>query len=189
MKPTHFHLQPSYALSIPHMLMPLTTSSFPPGFLGFDESAFVKVNEPNQLSYPVLTLTLRFPIFPHFTLLNKNIYLFIWLCWVLVSACRIFSCGYANSSLGHLESQFPDQGSIPGPYIDPWGSINPQLLILGAWSLSHWTIREVPPHFTLEAVCDNPHNGLINVGENKKRNIYGPLSSISLHIFLYQDGL
>ena len=55
-------------------------------------------------------------------LLKYNIYsvilnLFLWLCWVLVAACGIY---------------FPDQGSNPGPPA------------LGAWSLSHWTTREVP---------------------------------------------
>ena len=32
-----------------YVMKPLTTWSFPPGFLGFDGSVFVKVNEPNQL--------------------------------------------------------------------------------------------------------------------------------------------
>ena len=48
---------------------------------------------------------------------NICFYLFLWLCWVLVAACGIY---------------FPDQGSNPRPPA------------LGAWSLSHWTTREVP---------------------------------------------
>ena len=46
--------------------------------------------------------------------------LFIWLCWVLVSARRIFSC------------RMWDLLPWPGPPA------------LGVWSLSHWTTREVP---------------------------------------------
>ena len=50
-------------------------------------------------------------------------YLFIWLCWVLVVACKLLvaECGI----------QFPDR-------------IEPGSPALGAWSLSHWTTRKVP---------------------------------------------
>ena len=53
-----------------------------------------------------------------------NIYLFIWLHWVLVVARRIFSC-----SMGDL---VPSSGIEPG---------SPTL---GAQSLGRWTTREVP---------------------------------------------
>ena len=48
-------------------------------------------------------LQVRFCLFPtHFTTLKKFfyllIYLFIGLCWVLVVACRIFSCGMRTLS-------------------------------------------------------------------------------------------
>ena len=49
-----------------------------------------------------------------------NIYLYIWLLWVLAVACEV---------------QFPDQG------IEPWSCE------LGVQSLSHWTTKEVPRSF------------------------------------------
>ena len=48
---------------------------------------------------------------------------FIWLCWFLAVACRIFSCGMWDLIL--------------------WPGIKPTSPVLGAWSLSHWTTREV----------------------------------------------
>ena len=53
-----------------------------------------------------------------------NIYLFIWQYWVLVVACRIFSC-----SMWALL---------------PWPGLRPSPPALEAQSLSHWTTREVP---------------------------------------------
>ena len=57
--------------------------------------------------------------------------LFIWLHQVLVTACKIFSCGLwsLNYSMWNLVSL---TGMEPGPPA------------LGAWSLIHWTSREVP---------------------------------------------
>ena len=52
----------------------------------------------------------------------KNIYLYIWLHWALVAACRIFSCS-TWALIAWIEPSSP---------------------ALGAWSLSHWTIRELP---------------------------------------------
>ena len=51
-----------------------------------------------------------------------NIY--IWLCWVLVLAFGIFSCCMRN--------------------VVPWPGIEPRPPALGAQSLTHLTIREVP---------------------------------------------
>ena len=34
----------------------------------------------------------------------------------------------------------------------PWPGIEPGSLALGAWSLSHWTIREVPHKAVLEVL-------------------------------------
>ena len=48
------------------------------------------------------------------------LFIYLWLCLVLVAACRIFSC-----SMWDLVS---------------WPGRSP---VLGAWSLSHWTMREV----------------------------------------------
>ena len=56
----------------------------------------------------------------------KNIY-FIWLCWVFLMACRIFS-----SSIWDLVS---------------WSGIKTRPHALGAWSLRYSTIREVPMNF------------------------------------------
>ena len=52
------------------------------------------------------------------------IYLFIWLCWVLVVACRIFICSI--------------QDLVPQP------GVKFRSPALGACSLSHWATREVP---------------------------------------------
>ena len=58
--------------------------------------------------------------------------LFIWTCWVLVAACRIFSCSMWDLVL------------CPG--------INPGPPALGAQSLSHWTTRKVYPASLLKPV-------------------------------------
>ena len=71
--------------------------------------------------------------------LCKIFYLFIWLCWVLIVVCRIFyvvACRIFRWGLWILlvvacDLEFPGQELNPGP-------------VLGAWSLSHWTTREVP---------------------------------------------
>ena len=52
------------------------------------------------------------------------IYLFIWLCQVLLAACGIFSCGTQDLVL--------------------WPGIKPLPPALGVWSLSHGTTKEVP---------------------------------------------
>ena len=51
--------------------------------------------------------------------------------WVFVAACRILSCGMwtLNWDMRHLVR---------------WPEIEPRHPVLGAWSLSHWTTREVP---------------------------------------------
>ena len=83
------------------------------------------------------------------------IYLFIWLFWVLVAAsevfaaargicscgigmwdllvaaCGIFSCGMQTLNCGMWDL-------VPRPGIEPRSPA------LGAWSLGHWTTREVP---------------------------------------------
>ena len=56
--------------------------------------------------------------------LNIYIYLFIWLCWVLVVALENFSC------------------SVWG--LVPYSGIEHRPHALEAWSLSHWTTEEVP---------------------------------------------
>ena len=62
--------------------------------------------------------------------------LFVWLHRVLVVACRIFSCGMWTLSCGMWD-------------LVPWPGIKPGPPALGAWSLSHWTTREVPAFFLL----------------------------------------
>ena len=64
-------------------------------------------------------------------ILFKKYYLFIWLCCVLVAACRIFNC-----SIWDL---------VPWPGIELRGPS-----ALGAWSLSHWTTRESTQRDSLE---------------------------------------
>ena len=65
-------------------------------------------------------------------------YLFIWLCWVLVETCGIFvvACGILSWGMWALSCGVWD--------IVPWPGIKPGPPALGAWSLSHWTTREVP---------------------------------------------
>ena len=62
-----------------------------------------------------------------------NIYLFIWLCWVLVAARRIFylPCHIQGLSVTARGIQFPDQGLNPGPL---------------HWELrlSHWALGKSP---------------------------------------------
>ena len=58
-------------------------------------------------------------------------HLFTWLCWVLVATCGIFGCGMGTLSCGMWDL-------VPWPGIE----FGPAL---GAWNLSHWTTREVPP--------------------------------------------
>ena len=62
---------------------------------------------------------------------NLFLYLFIWLQWVLVVACQIFSCGLWSLS-----------GSMWN-LVFIW-RIEPGLPALGTWNLSHWTTREAP---------------------------------------------
>ena len=68
-------------------------------------------------------------------------YLFVWLPWVLVVAhemgsaistvlCGIFSCRMQTFSCGRWD-------------LVPWPGIELRPPVLGAWSLSHWTTREV----------------------------------------------
>ena len=60
-----------------------------------------------------------------------DIYLFIWLHWLLVAACGIFSC-----SMWTLRCGLWDLVPQPG--------IKLRTPALGTWSLSHWTTSEVP---------------------------------------------
>lgn len=62
---------------------------------------------------------------------NKMIIYLTWLYRVLVAVCRIFSCSMQTLSWGTWDL-IPRPGLEPGPPA------------LGAWSLIHWTTREVP---------------------------------------------
>ena len=64
---------------------------------------------------------------------------FICLCWVLVAECGIFTC-----SLQTLSCSIWD--------LVPWPGIKPKSPALEAWSLSHWSTREVPSSGLLIAV-------------------------------------
>ena len=70
-------------------------------------------------------------------LFKKNIYLFIWLCRILVAACGIFiaACGIFSCGMWTLSCSVWD--------LVPWPGIEPGLPALGARSLSHWTTWEV----------------------------------------------
>ena len=71
-----------------------------------------------------------------FSYLKK--YIFIYLAApVLVAACRIFvaACGIFSCSVWTLSCSTWE--------LVPWSGIEPGSPALGAWSLSHWTTREV----------------------------------------------
>ena len=70
----------------------------------------------------------------------KNIYLFIWLHWVLSAACGIFNLCWGMKDLfscviQNLRCSMWD--------LVPWPGTEPRLPALEAGSLRHWTIREV----------------------------------------------
>ena len=76
---------------------------------------FLTTGPPGKSSYPF----------------SFNIYLFIWLCWVLVVAHGIFiaACGISHCGMQDLV---------------PWPGIKPEPPALGAQRLNRWTTREVP---------------------------------------------
>ena len=53
---------------------------------------------------------------------------------LLVAACKTFSCGGPTLSCSMWD-------------LDPRAGVEPVPPALGAWSLSHWTTREVPDCF------------------------------------------
>ena len=68
----------------------------------------------------------------------------IWLHWVLVEACGIFSCGRRTLGCSTWDL-VPLTGSNLGP-----------LPALGVWSLGHWTTRQIPLNFFLwKLECPN----------------------------------
>ena len=67
------------------------------------------------------------------------IYIFAWLCWVLVVPRKIFSCGMRPLCCGMWN-------------LVPWPGIKSRPPALGAQSLSQWTTRKVPipvPYYLL----------------------------------------
>ena len=62
-------------------------------------------------------------------------YLFIWLCWVLVAAYGTFGLHCMMQDLLVMACEI---------YLVPQPGNNPRSPALGAWSLNHWTTREVP---------------------------------------------
>ena len=55
----------------------------------------------------------------------------------LTVACRVFSCSMQTLSCSMWDI-------VPRPAIEPWPSS------LGAWMLSYWIIREVPPSLSFQ---------------------------------------
>ena len=62
-------------------------------------------------------------------------YLFVWLCWVLVAACRIFDLHWSTQDLV------------------PRAGIKPRPPALGVWSLSHWTTGKAPQAAVFNCDC------------------------------------
>ena len=71
-------------------------------------------------------------------------YLFIWLCQVLVEACKVFSCGMWDL------------------FIVTWSGIKSRPPALGAWSLSHWAPRRIPINYCFH-VCREHTLRIINL--------------------------
>ena len=85
-----------------------------------------------SIAWPILTKAGRIHIGLGFSFFfKKNIYLFIWLCQVIVAECGIFSRG--------MWDLVPHTGLEPGP------------LALGVQSLSHCIIRKSPGLLFLRA--------------------------------------
>ena len=63
----------------------------------------------------------------------------IWLCWVFIVPCVTFSCDLQTLSC-----------CMEDPV--PWPGIKPRPPALAAWSLSHWTSREIPTIWFLK-IC------------------------------------
>ena len=81
-------------------------------------------------------------------------HLLIWLHWVLVVACRIFGCSMWTFSCSMKELS--------------WSGIKSRPPALGAWSLSHWTTREIPTTVLLEWQHSMPWLSLSKWSKNKK---------------------
>ena len=94
-----------------------------------------------------------------FLFLFFNIYLFIWLHWVLVRACSIFMALYGIFSL------WPTDSLVVGPrlivtahglscsmacgiLVSPTGE-QTHIPCIAKWNLNHWVTREVPPALSL----------------------------------------
>ena len=71
------------------------------------------------------------------------IYLFLWLCQVLIMAHWIFTatCGLFTVACGLFSYTMQALSCGMGNFVI-WPGIKPQAY--GAWSLDHWTTREVP---------------------------------------------
>ena len=87
----------------------------------------------------------------------KNIYLFIWLCWVLS-----WGTWYPQSSLWHVESLVSAYGIFSGGMqtlscsmwdLVPWPGIKPGPPALGAQSLSHWTTKSHTSGTDIQWTC------------------------------------
>ena len=71
-------------------------------------------------------------------------YLSVWLCRILVSTCRIISCGMQTLSWGKQD-------------LVSWLGIGLRLPVLEAQSLSHWTTKEAPPFYLLMGSFSSVH--------------------------------
>ena len=82
---------------------------------------------------------------------NIYLFLFIWLWQVLDATYR-----------GLQSSFFGMQALSCGMWdLVPWPESQPRPPALGAWSLSHWTTREVCIRFCFKCFICNPHNYLM----------------------------
>ena len=76
-----------------------------------------------------------------------------------VVACRIFRWGLWILLVVACDLEFPDQELNPGP-------------VLGAWSLSHWTTREVPSFYFLWKFIEQMMLKFIRVNEGRCWHCY-----------------
>ena len=103
--------------------------------------------------------------FYFFIIIILNIYLFIWLCQLLVAALGFFDfwCSLHDLSCTMQTLSWGMWDLVPSP------GIKPGLPALGAWILSHWTTSEVPV-------------GSTKSRESRARWMYVPSSLIRMSI-------
>lgn len=88
-----------------------------------------------DVSAGFLLIFYQVDIIPNFP---RVLFIYFWLCWLFVAALRIFLvevCELLVLAYKFLVASFQ--------CLVPWPGIEPGPLVLGMWSLSHWSTKEV----------------------------------------------